>query len=411
MTGTRSVLSQLDASVRGSVRFGDGSRVEIQGVGSVVIQDRQHGHKVLTDVYYIPQLKSSIIIFGQLEEKGFKYVGGDGRLRVFDQEQTLLISAPRTGNRLFLAKLSLSPPVCLLAQCDSESWLWHARFGHLNFRALNDLSAKQMVEGLPTVTRVEKVCDGCVLGKQHRTPFPKVSSYRAEKCLELVHADLCGHITPKTVGGASYFLLVVDDHSRYMWVEMLKSKDQALECFKKIKLRAEMESDGKLKALRTDRGGEFVSNMFSVFCSEGGIKHFTTTPYSPQQNGVVERRNQTVIEMARCMLKSMNVPSELWGEAVCTAVYILNRSPTKSLNNMTPFEAWHGKKPKVNHLRTFGCVAHVKLIGLGLKKLSDRSKKMVFIGYESGTKGYRFYDPTTKRLVVSRDVIFDEKQP
>jgi len=98
-----------------------------------------------------------------------------------------------------------------------------------------------MVEGLPTVTRVEKVCDGCVLGKQHITPFPKVSSYRAEKCLELVHADLCGHITPKTVGGASYFLLVVDDHSRYMWVEMLKSKDQALECFKKIKLRAEME--------------------------------------------------------------------------------------------------------------------------------------------------------------------------
>jgi len=236
-------------------------------------------------------------------------MGGDGRLRVFDQEQTLLISAPRTGNRLYLANLNLVPPVCLLAQCDNQSWLWHARYGHLNFRALGDLSAKHMVEGLPTVTRVEKVCDGCVLGKQHRTPFPKVSSYRAEKCLELVHADLCGHITPKTVGGASYFLLVVDDHSRYMWVEMLKSKDQALECFKKIKLRAEMESDGKLKALRTDRGGEFVSNMFSVFCSEGGIKHFTTTPYSPQQNGVVERRNQTVIEMARCMLKSMNVPS------------------------------------------------------------------------------------------------------
>jgi len=149
----------------------------------------------------------------------------------------------------------------------------------------------------------------------------------------------------------------------------------------------------------------------NLFCSEGGIKHFTTTPYSPQQNGVVERRNQTVIEMARCMLKSMNVPSEFWGEAVCTAVYILNRSPTKSLHSMTPFEAWHGKKAKVNHLRTFGCVAHVKLVGPGLKKLSDRSKKMVFIGYESGTKGYRFFDPTTKRLVVSRDVVFDEKQP
>jgi hypothetical protein len=237
-----------------------------------------------------------------------------------------------------------------------------------------------------------------------------LSSFRAEKCLELVHADLCGHITPKTLGGASYFLLVVDDFSRYMWVEMLKTKDQALECFKRIKLRAEMECDGKLKALRTDRGGEFVSNMFSVFCNDGGIKHYTTTPYSPQQNGVVERRNQTVVEMARCLLKAMQVPPQFWGEAVNTAVYLLNRAPTKSLDSKTPFEAWHGRKPRVSHLKTFGCTASVKTVGPHLNKLVDRSKKMIFIGYESGTKGYRFYDPTTSKLVVSRDVVFMENQ-
>jgi len=139
-----------------------------------------------------------------------------------------------------------------------------------------------MVEGMPIVKRIEQVCDGCVLGKQHRKPFPQASSFRAEKGLELVHADLCGHITPKTLGGAAYFLLVVDDCGRYMWVEMLKTKDQALDYFKKIKLRAEVESGEKLKALRTDRGGEFTSNLFSIFCSDGGIKHYTTTPYSPQ---------------------------------------------------------------------------------------------------------------------------------
>jgi hypothetical protein len=122
----------------------------------------------------------------------------------------------------------------------------------------------------------------------------------------------------------------------------------------------------------------------------------------------VERRNQIVVEMARCMLKSMNVPSELWGEAVCTAVYVLNRCPTKCLNDKTPYEACHGRKPTVSHLRTFGCVAHVKKVGPGLNKLSDRSSKMVFIGYESGTKGYRFLDPATNKLVVSRDVIFDK---
>jgi transposase InsO family protein len=245
-------------------------------------------------VYYIPELKSNIISLGQLEEKGFKYVGENGRLCVFDQNRTLLISAPRTNNRLYLAKFMLDSPVSLLAQSEDVSWRWHARFGHLNFRALRDLGAKNMVEGMPTVKSVEKVCDGCVLGKQHRTPFPQVTSYRAKKGLELVHADLCGHITPKTLGGASYFLLVVDDHSRYMWVDMLKTKDQALTCFKKIKMRAQLESGNKLKALRTDRGGEFTFNLFSVFCSDGGIKYYTTTPYSPQQNGVVERRNQTI---------------------------------------------------------------------------------------------------------------------
>jgi len=410
MTGTRSALTQLDEGVRGTVRFGDGSQVQIHGLGSVVVEGRHQQHKVLTDVYYIPALKSNIISLGQLEEKGFKCVLENGKLSVFDQEHTLLMSAPRTGNRLYTVKLGSVSPVCLLTKTEDAAWVWHARFGHLNFRALRDLSCKGMVIGMPTVNRVEQVCDGCVLGKQHRTPFPHASKFRAEKSLQLVHADLCGHITPKTPGRCSYFLLVVDDYSRYMWVEMLKTKDQALECFKKIKLRAEVESDNKLKELRTDRGGEFNSHLFSVFCTEEGIKHYTTTPYT-QQNGVVERRNQTVVEMARCMLKSMNVPAKFWGEAVLTAVYVLNRSPTKSLQGKTPFEAWHHRKPHVGHLRTFGCVANVKKIGPGINKLSDRSSKVVFIGYESGTKGYRFYDPSAGRLVISRDVIFEEHQP
>jgi IS30 family transposase len=107
---------------------------------------------------------------------------------------------------------------------------------------------------------------------------------------------------------------------------------------------------------------EFNSNAFTVYCNEQGIKHYTTTPYSPQQNGVVERRNQSVVEMVRCMLKSKGVPSKYWGEAINTAVYLLNRSPTKSLDGKTPYEAWHGKRPRVDHLRTFGCIAHVKKV-------------------------------------------------
>jgi len=195
-----------------------------------------------------------------------------------------------------------------------------------------------------------------------------------------------------------------------MWVEFLKTKDEAFSRFKKIQVMAEAEKGCKLRAFRSDRGGEFNSLEFSQYCEEWGMKHFTTAPYTPQQNGVVEHRNRTVVEMARCLLKARGVPIELWGEAVATAVYLLNRALTRSLKMKTPYEAWYDRKPKVHHFRTFGCLAHVKNIGPGIGKLSDRSKKMMFVGYETGSKAYRLYDPVLKKLHVSRDVLFEEKK-
>lgn len=232
MTGNRSALTHLDNSVRGTVRFGDGSYVEIHGLGSMVMQGRHEQHKVLTDVFYIPKLKSNIISLGQLEERGFEVSLKNGRLKVLDSEGTLLISAPRTGNRLYTIRLGPASPVCYLMKTGDATWLWHGRYGHLNFKALRELG-KELVIGMPTVDHVEQVCDGCTLGKQHRKPFPQVSSFRASTGLELVHADLCGQISPTTLGGCSYFLLVVDDYSRYMWVEFLRTKDQALDFLRK----------------------------------------------------------------------------------------------------------------------------------------------------------------------------------
>jgi hypothetical protein len=408
MTGTRSALVHVNENVRGSVRFGDGSSVKIHGIGSMVKEGRHNEHKVLSGVYYIPKLKSNIVSLGQLEEAGCDIRMYNGCLQVFDQEKNPLISAPRTGNRLYTVKLGVVPPVCLPSKLKDEAWLWHARFGHLNFRALRELSRKDMATGVPVIDHVEQVCEGCALGKHHRAPFPKVSGFRAKKGLELFHYDLCGQITPPTLVGKNYFLLV-DDYSRYMWIELLRPKDEALSCLKKVKARAEIELEGKLKGIRTDRGGEFNSNQFTVFCTEFGIKHYTTTPYTPRQNGVVERRNQTVVEMARCMLKSKGVPAQNWGEAVSTAVYMLDRSPTKSLEGITPYEALYGKKLRVEHLRVFGSVGLVKNIGPAVKKLSDRSTRMVFLGYEEGTKGYRMFDPVLGKLHVSRDVIFQEE--
>jgi transposase InsO family protein len=167
---------------------------------------------------------------------------------------------------------------------------------------------------------------------------------------------------PPTLGGKSYFLLMVDDFSHFMWLVLLATKDEAFMAFKKVKAAAEVESGRRLKAFRIDRGGEFNSGSFTVYCVEHGIKCNTTAPFIPQQNSVVEQRNQSIVEMARCLLKSMQVPGCFWGEAVKVAVYLLNRAPTKSLNVKTPYEAWYGRRPGLRHLRTFGYIAYAKKI-------------------------------------------------
>ncbi|WVZ84036.1 hypothetical protein U9M48_031114 [Paspalum notatum var. saurae] len=209
---------------------------------------------------------------------------------------------------------------------------------------------------MPRIEHVEELCDSCLAGKQ-RSPFAKKAKYRAGDRLELVHGDLCRPISPATHGGRKYFLLLA---------------------------KVEVETGCKLKVLRTDRGGEFTSVEFGRYCADEGVERHLTAPYSPQQNGVVERRNQTVVGMAQSMLKAKML-AEFWGEAVSTAVFILNRTPMKSLKGVTPFEAWHGKKPDVAFMHTFGCVGHVKNVKPHLSKLEHRSTPMVFLGYEHGS--------------------------
>jgi hypothetical protein len=222
-----------------------------------------------------------------------------------------------------------------------------------------------------------------------------------------MHGDLCGPMTPATPGGRRYFLLLIDDLSRYMWVMVHVSKGEAANAIKRVQVTAEAECGRKLRVLRTDNGGEFIAAEFASYCADEGVQRHYSVPYSPQQNDVVERRNQTVVGMARALLKQRGMPAVFWGEAVVTAVYILNRSPTKALNGMTSYEAWHGRKPAVSHLRVFGCLAFTKELG-HIGKLDDRSTPGVFIGYANGSKAYRILDPRTLRVRTARDVVFDE---
>ena len=194
-----------------------------------------------------------------------------------------------------------------------------------------------------------------------------------------------------------------------MWIYLLSIKAEALQGFKRFRMMAEAEIERKLKCARSNRGGEFLSKKFILYCEENGILRHSTTPYTPQQNRVVERRNRNVMGLVRSMLKAKKLPLELWGEAVTTCIYVLNRSATKSLRGKTPYECWYRRKPSVNHLRTFGSIMHVKVTA-NVGKLEDISQEMIFVGYEQGSKAYRCIDPANRKLSINRDVIFEESK-
>nr|GEZ96373.1 zinc finger, CCHC-type [Tanacetum cinerariifolium] len=204
--------------------------------------------------------------------------------------------------------------------------------------------------------------------------------------------------------------LLVDDCTRYMSVYFLKSKDEAFETFKEFKLKVGNQVGKKLKSFRTDRGGEFTSREFTRYCKENGILRQLTSQFSPQQNGIVERMNRSVMSTTRSMLKAMHMPQNFWAEAIRHAVYVLNRVPTKALKESTPYEALKDRKPNMRLLRVFGCKAYAKVTKPHIKKLDDRSRELAYLRTQPGSKAYRLFNPITKDMVVSRDVKFKEDE-
>ncbi|KAH9672319.1 hypothetical protein KPL70_017676 [Citrus sinensis] len=200
-----------------------------------------------------------------------------------------------------------------------------------------------------------------------------------------------------------------DDFPRKTWVYFLKQKSEVFEAFKKFKTAVEKESGYQIKAMRSDRGGEFTSKEFLEFCEVNGIRRPLIVPRSPQQNGVAERKNRTILDMARSMLKSKRLPKEFWVETIACAVYLSNRSPTRSVWGKTPQEAWSGKKPDITHLRVFGSIAYIHVPDESRAKLDDKSEKFIFIGYDNNSKGYKLYNPNNGKIVIIRDVVFDEE--
>ena len=223
-------------------------------------------------------------------------------------------------------------------------------------QSLQKLYRNNLVDGLNfDNTNDVEFCETCVNGKQSRTVFRSTGGNRAAEPLDLVHSNVCGKMNATSLGGAEYFLTFIDDRTHYTWIYILQHKSEVFDCFLQWKALAEKSSGRKLKAIRTDNGGEFTSAKFVDYLKSEGIRHERTVPKTPQQIGVAEWMNRTLIET---MLTHAQIPHSFWAEALTTAVYLRNRTPTKAVMDMTPYEAWTGKKPKVSYLRVFGCDAY-----------------------------------------------------
>ncbi|GJR48432.1 zinc finger, CCHC-type containing protein [Tanacetum coccineum] len=216
MTGTKSYFKDIDESVSGRVRFEDGSYVQIKGRDSILLGCRNQEQKIVSDVYYIPNLKSNILSLGQLTEIGCKVIMEGNKLTLYDKSTKLLMKIERSKNRLYTIKLQIEAPICLLANIDSQAWLWHVRLGHLNLDDINKMTRKGLVEGIPRINHAGQICDACLLRKHNRTPFPNQAKFRSKNPLDLVYGDLCGPISPATYSGKKLIFLLVDDCTRHV---------------------------------------------------------------------------------------------------------------------------------------------------------------------------------------------------
>ena len=230
-----------------------------------------------------------------------------------------------------------------------------------------------------------------------------------KKPLELMHSDVCGPMLTQSLGGTSYFVTFIDNATSKVWAYAMKSKDKTFSCFKKFVSIVETQSGKKLKALHLENGSEYIAKELKDFCATRGIKHEFTAPYTPTQNGVAKRMNRTIQERILSMLSQAGLSQGFWAEALYTTVYLINRSPNASLQFKIPEELWSGHSLSYDKLRTFGCEAYVHVPRELRANLDPKSRKCIFVGYGlDGQFGYRLWDPESRSILCSNDVVFNE---
>lgn len=382
------------------VSFGDKSSQPVIGSGDAIVSDTL----VAKDCLYVPKIDFNLLSVSKATKDGGVATFREDRWDL--RRDGIVVASGPQKDGLYWLKPEEQANV-LMTRADETAELWHRRLAHIGQKAMARLEL--MVEGVDLKDgHCDTLkCEGCLKGKHTRRPFPPQSYSRATEPLELVHTDLCSMPT-RCVFGNKYFVTFTDDKTRFTWIYFLREKSGALDAFNKFIAEAERQSGCKLKTVRSDNGGEYINADFDKFFAEHGITRNLSNVHTPQQNGVAERLNRTLIEAAKAMLFMAGMQPEFWSFAVNAANHILNRTPIKALSDMTSFEAWFGKRPDLSYTRVFGSPAWIHVPDATRKKLDPNAKEARFVGYPNGTKGWLFWDPEKKKMVRSRDVTFHE---
>ncbi|GJS67066.1 retrovirus-related pol polyprotein from transposon TNT 1-94 [Tanacetum coccineum] len=407
MTGNRSKLMNFVEKFIGSVRFGNDHLGAIMGYGDYVM-----GDSVILRVYYVEGLGHNLFSVGQFCDSDLEVAFRKHTCFVRDIKGTNILKGSRGTNLYMISidEMMKSSPICLLSKASkSKSWLWHRRLNHLNFGTINDLARKDLVRGLPRL-KFEKdhLCSACQLGKSKKFSHRPKSENTNMEVLHTLHMDLCGPMRVQSIKGKKYILVIVDDYSRFTWVKFLRSKDETPEFVTNFLKQIQVGLNKTVRFIRTDNGTEFVNQVMSEYYEGVGIFHQKSVPRTPQQNGVVERRNRTLVEAARTMMIFSKAPMFLWAEAVATACYTQNRSLIHTRHNKTPYELVHDKKPDLTFFRVFGALCYPTNDSENLGKFQAKADIGIFVGYAPSRKGYRIYNKRTRRLMETIHVTFDE---
>lgn len=401
----KDLFFDFSASISTSVTLPTGLGVQIAGIGSIRLSDSL----TLKNVLYLPDFRLNLLSVSQLtKDLGFRVIFDPATCMIHDPTRGLMIGKGEQICNLYVLDTVNMVVSSLLQQpfasCSSvvvDVALWHKRLGHPSMSKTDSIID---VLGFKQLNKEPFHCSICPLAKQKRLPFQSKNNM-SQQAFDLLHIDTWGPFSISTAEGYRYFLTIVDDHTRVTWIYLMHTKDEVLTVFPDFIQMIETQYQGVIKAVRSDNAPElkFV-NLFK----KKGIVSFHSCPETPEQNSVVERKHQHILNVARALMFQSNVPKEFWGDCVLTAVFIINRLPTPFLNDRSPYELLTSKKADYNSLKVFGCLAYFSTSTKNRNKFQPRAKPCLFLGYPAGYKGYKLLDLESNNVHISRNVVFHE---